>query len=261
MSSAVTTIIFSLVSVLLVSLVSLAGLVTLSMDEARLRRTATVFISLAVGVLLGDALLHLIPEAFAQRGSAGERVARSLLVLSGILVFFVTEKLLRREPGVVPARPRDPSSLVRPELAAINLAGDSIHNFIDGVLIGASYLASPTLGISTTLAVLLHEIPQELGDFAILIHSGLSTRSALLLNLACGSTAVLGTLVALVIGSIAQQALVGWLLPVTAGGFIYLACANLIPELQHDRSVRALFVQTGLISLGIALMGVLTLVG
>jgi zinc and cadmium transporter len=137
--------------------------------------------------------------------------------------------------------------------------GDGIHNFIDGALIGASYLASPTLGVTTTIAVLLHEIPQELGDFGILVHSGLGVRKAVLVNLASASLAIVGTAAALLAGVAAQEAVTETLLPITAGGFVYLAAADLIPELQHDRSMRALVLQTTLISLGIAVMGLLSL--
>jgi zinc and cadmium transporter len=105
----------------------------------------------------------------------------------------------------------------------------------------------------------LHEIPQELGDFGILVHSGVSVRRAVWLNLASASAAILGTAAALILGSRAETA-VALLLPVTAGGFVYLAAADLIPELQHDRSLRALGLQTPLIAAGIAIMGLLTLI-
>jgi zinc and cadmium transporter len=105
--------------------------------------------------------------------------------------------------------------------------------------------------------VLLHELPQELGDFGILVHSGLGVRKAVLVNLASASVAVLGTATALLVGVVAGEAVTSLLLPVAAGGFVYLAAADLIPELQHDRSLRALLVQTSLIALGIALMGAL----
>jgi zinc and cadmium transporter len=111
---------------------------------------------------------------------------------------------------------------------------------VDGVLIGASYLVGPQLGISTTIAVLLHEIPQELGDFGILIQSGLSIRRAVLFDVASASTAILGTILVLLVGSVAGTAVTSVLVPVTAEGFVYIAAADLIPELQHDRSVRAL---------------------
>jgi zinc and cadmium transporter len=253
-----TPVVFSLASVVLVSLVSLVGLLTISLNERRLRQLATIFVSFAVGALLGDAFIHLIPEAFAEGASSGKPLVSSLFVLAGMMLFFAVEKLLRHRHGVLHAHHHGPS-IERPELAAINVFGDAIHNFIDGVLIGASYLAGPTLGVSTTVAVLLHEIPQELGDFGILVHSGLSVRKAVLVNLASASMAVVGAIVALLVGSAARETVFAALLPMTAGGFVYLAAADLIPELQHDRSLRALAVQGSLIAGGIAVMGLLTL--
>ena len=247
----------SLLSVLAVSLVSLAGLLTLAADEARVRRLAGLLMSFAVGALLGDAFIHLVPEIFA----AGPPTLRpSLLVLAGMLLFFVVEKLLRHHHGTLHANHRDHGP-ARPELAAINLLGDAVHNFIDGALIAASYLSSPTLGVATTAAVLLHEIPQEFGDVGVLIHSGLAGRKALLLNLGCASVAVLGTGVTLLLGAFAATAITAALLPVAAGGFVYIAAADLIPELQRDRSLRALVQQAGLIGAGIVVMSLLTLVG
>jgi len=252
--------ILAFASVVAVSLVSLVGVVTIAMDEARVRRLATLFISFAVGALLGDAFIHLIPGSF-EAGTAGKSpMTASLLILAGMLVFFIVEKLLHHRHGVLHDyfHGREPGS--RPELALINVLGDAVHNFIDGVVIGASYLVSPTLGVSTTMAVLLHEIPQEFGDFGILIHSGLSVRRALLVNLGSASVAILGTALSLLAASVAQEAVTLTLVPLTAGGFVYLAAADLIPELQHDRSLRALILQTLLISSGIAVMGILTIV-
>jgi zinc and cadmium transporter len=251
-------VLLSFASVVAVSLVSLVGLATLSTDERRVRRLAEWFVCFAVGALLGDAFIHLLPETFADAGPRGPALGKSLLVLGGMMAFFVVEKLLRHTHVL---HAHDGGELRRPELAAINVLGDGIHNFIDGLLIGASYLASPTLGITTTVAVLLHEIPQELGDFGILVHSGLGVRKAVLLNLASASVAVAGTAAALLVGSAARDAVTAALLPVAAGGFVYLAAADLIPELQHDRSLRALVLQTTLISAGIAVMGLLALLG
>jgi len=255
------TTLLALGSVIAVSFVSVLGLLTISLDEARVRSVATILISFAVGALLGDAFIHLIPEIFERRSE--DALGASLLVLAGILMFFAVEKLLRHHHGVIHEHhhPQQPHlALRRPELAAINILGDAIHNFIDGALIGASYLASPELGLSTTFAVFLHEIPQEFGDFGILVHSGMSVRQAVGINLASASVAILGTILALVAGAVAQEAMTGFLLPITAGGFVYLAAANLIPELQHDRSLSALTVQTSLMSAGIGLMGLLTLI-
>jgi zinc and cadmium transporter len=240
----------SLASVIGVSLASLTGLIAVSWREANVRRIARWFVSFAVGGLLGDAFIHLVPAAYAG-GAANPPLRPSLLILGGMLAFFVVEKLLRhRHHADCPVHAETGPDTV---LATINVLGDAIHNFIDGLLIGASYVVSPTLGVSTTLAVLLHEIPQEMGDFGILVHSGLSIRQAVVVNLASASVAIFGTVSALLLETIAREA-VAALVPVAAGGFIYLAAADLIPELQHDRSLRALIEQSGLIAAGIAFM-------
>lgn len=246
----------TLLSVTTVSLASLAGLASLSLDERRLRRLSTVLVSFAVGTLLGDTFIHILPDVF----SDGTRpLGTSLAVLGGILLFFVIEKLLRHGHGHL----HDPShhgAKKLPELATINLVGDALHNFIDGALIAASYLAGPTLGMTTTLAVLCHEIPQELGDFGVLVHSGMSTRRALAVNLASASAAIAGSVATLLAGEKIGQAVADLLLPVTAGGFVYIAAADLIPELQRERGLGGLVLQAGLIGLGIAVMAALTLV-
>jgi zinc and cadmium transporter len=253
----VTTAGLALVSVVAVSLVSLVGLAAVSVHEAKARAAARLFVSFAVGALLGDAFIHVIPETFAGLHERMTPLVSSLLVLGGMLLFFVVEKLLLHRHGISRAcEGRDAGRSV----AAINVLGDALHNFIDGVLIGTSYLVGPALGVSTTIAVLLHEIPQELGDFGILVDSGLGVRRAIAVNLASASVAVLGTAVALMAGSVARNVVVGTLLPMTAGGFVYLAAADLMPELQHDRSVRALVEQTSLIAAGIAVMSLLALV-
>jgi zinc and cadmium transporter len=137
--------------------------------------------------------------------------------------------------------------------------GDAIHNFIDGILIAASCLVSPALGVATTVAVLFHEIPQELGDFGVLVHSGLSVRRAVLLNIVSASVAILGAITALLLGAVSGAAVTLVLIPVTAGGFVYIAAADLIPELQHDRTGRGLLLQVSLIALGMGVMGFLAI--
>jgi len=245
----------SIASVLGVSLVSFLGLFSLSLNEARLRRLSSLLIGFAAGSLLGDAFIHLIPSSFTEVRAP---LRQSLLVLSGIMAFFIVEKFMRHRHGALHVRGEGlPGG--KPELAAINLIGDAVHNFIDGILIGASYLASPWLGVSTTLAVLFHEIPQELGDFSILIHSGIKPRKAILMNFASATVAIIGTVCALLAGSVARETLVSVLIPVTAGGFVYLALADLIPELQHDRTPFSLLTQTGLMALGITVMALLAL--
>jgi zinc and cadmium transporter len=240
-------------SVLAVSLVSLIGLSALSISPARLHRIVSGLVSFAVGALLGDAFIHLIPQSFAGDGLT---LNASLLILAGLLLFFIVEKLLRHRHGTLHEH-EHVQERWNPHLATLNLFGDSIHNFIDGVLIGASYLVHPSLGFSTTIAVLFHEIPQEFGDFGILLKAGLSIKKAILYNLASASMAIVGAILTLLIGHVAQQTITQILVPVTAGGFVYIAAANLIPELQCERGIRSLLVQAVLISLGISVMGLL----
>lgn len=248
----------SLLSVALVSLASLVGLATLALDERRVRRLSLTLVSFAVGALLGDTFLHLLPEAYAP--ATATRVEPGVLVLTGVLLFFGVEKLLRHEHGPLHRRAHPPAPGTRPELAVINLVGDGVHNFIDGALIAASCLVSPALGLTTTLAVLLHELPQELGDFGVLLHSGLSVRKALLFNLLSAGLALVGAIVTLLLGATLGTQLGHLLIPFTAGGFLYIAAADLIPELQHDRSLRGLGAQAAMMALGLGLMAALRLV-
>lgn len=257
------TVALALASVVAVSLVSLAGLATLGWNEKRVRRVALAFVAFAVGALLGDVFIHHLPEAFA---GTRNPLHHSLLVLGGFLAFFVLERLLRRgwpHRYVFHHHHHDAvATVLTPQpVIAINLLGDAMHNFVDGMLIGASYLVSVPLGVSTTLAVLLHEIPQELGDFGILVHGGLTVRRAVLLNLLSALVALVGAALALVAGAAMKRFSIT-LVPLTAGGFLYLAAADLVPELQHQpTSLGSLFAQVALIGAGIGVMVLLTLLG
>ncbi|MGC4028482.1 MAG: ZIP family metal transporter [Steroidobacteraceae bacterium] len=222
----------SLAAAFAVSLVSLSGAFTLWISPARLRTLVPLLVSLAIGVLLGDAFLHLIPESAEQLGSISETC---LFVLSGILLFFTIEKIIR---GQHHHEIFDAETGARPQPhARMNLIGDAVHNFTDGVLIAGSFAADATLGIATTAAILAHEIPQEIGDVGALIHGGYTPRRALVLNFFCALTVVAGVLATLVAGYWAAG-LLPYLLPIAAGGFIYIAAADFIPAL-HARAPHA----------------------
>ena len=150
----------TLLSVVLVSLISLVGVFMLSWGKERLQRMLLYLVSFAVGELFGDALIHLIPESFKKLGF---HLSTSLLVLLGVLIFFVLEKFLHWQHCHIPTSKEHVHPVV-----TLNLVGDAVHNLLDGIIIGASFLASMQLGITTTLAVIFHEIPQEIGDFGVL---------------------------------------------------------------------------------------------
>ncbi len=242
-----TTWLYTLASVVFVGTMSLLGVIGLSVDPARLERVSLTLVAIAAGGLLGDAFLHLLPESLEQIGSA-TRVFH--YVMSGLLLFFVLEKMLRWRRFEVHRHH------VRP-IVAINIVGDGLHNIIDGMLIAASYLFSLSLGITTTIAVVMHEIPQELGDFGILIHGGLSVRRALLYNFLSALSAVLGAVIVLLVGQRAVT-FTETLIPITAGGFLYLALSDLVPELMHkDSGPRASLEQFAWMLLGVAVMTLL----
>ncbi|MCK4335194.1 MAG: ZIP family metal transporter [Candidatus Aenigmarchaeota archaeon] len=215
--------VYSLVSVAIVSLIAFVGILTFSLKEEKLGKILLYLVSFAAGGLLGGAFIHLLPEAVERFGF---NVSVSLSVLSGIITFFILEKLIHWRHCHIPTSEKHPHPF-----AYMNLVGDGVHNFIDGLIIAGSYLVSIPLGLTTTLAVILHEIPQEIGDFGVLVHGGFKKRKALFLNFLTALTAVVGTVVALSL-SIFVENLTLFLLPFAAGGFIYVASTDLIPELH-----------------------------
>lgn len=237
---------YTIGATLLVSLVSLVGILFLSWNKKRLQKIIFILVSLAVGALFGDAFFHLIPESNSLH--TDPHVTGNMVVL-GILMFFVLEKFLlwRHDHSVKVTKHQ-----IKP-LGIMSLAADGVHNFIDGVLIGASFMVSPELGITTTLAIILHEIPQEIGDFGVLIHSGFSVRKAIWLNLATALTAVLGAVLILIVGKQVEN-LVNYIVPLAAGGFIYLAGSDLIPELKKENSFKKSLLQIACISAGLLLI-------
>lgn len=245
----ISTYLYAICSVLLVSLISLVGVFTLTLQEGKFKKYLSLFISLAVGALLGDAFIHIIPEAFSESSNIA---LTSILIIVGILAFFILEKFLHwHHHG------EDTESHEIHPVGKLILFSDGIHNFIDGIIIGASFLISIPIGIATTIAVILHEIPQEIGDFAVLIHAGYSKKTALWLNFVSASFAVIGVFVALLLGSLAEASVL-WLLPIAAGGFIYIAVADLIPELHKHQEGNSSMWQIVTVVIGVGLMLLLT---
>ena len=238
----------SLASVIIVSLLSLLGLTFLSLDAGVLKRLVMVLVSLAVGALFGDALIHLLPEAYHLFNND---LTVAYLTLAGFMIFFLVEKYLHWHYY---SEDKDNSihHHIHP-VGYINLSADSLHNFVDGVVIGTSYLISIPLGIATTIAVVLHEIPHEVGNFGVLINAGFTRKRALLLNFFTALTAILGTVLALTFGS-RISILNNIALPITAGGFIYIAGVDLLPELHKDNRPAHSLIQFLAILAGLAMM-------
>lgn len=222
---------YMIISVSVVSLLSLVGISLLALSHEAFHRIVFILVALAVGALFGDAFLHLIPEAY---GDASRSLQTSLFVLAGILLFFILENFLHWRH-----QHSDEHEEIQP-FGYLNLVADISHNFIDGLIIGASYLVGLKLGLATSLAVVLHEIPHEFSNFGVLVKSGFSKGKALFLNFVTALAALFGGLLAWQVGG-SMEGFIHLLIPLTAGGFIYIAGSDLVPQLHKDvKSLRAL---------------------
>ena len=249
------------VSVFIVSLISFVGALTLFVGKNKIQKLLIYLVGFSAGALIGDAFLHLIPEAAVN----GHTIAISIYIIVGILFSFVIEKMLHwRHYHHLDHLKEEKKSKRKVKkikmLGYMNLFGDALHNFLDGIVIGASYLVSFPVGLATTLAVVFHEIPQELGDFGVLLHSGFSGKKALIFNFLSACLAILGGLIAVWFVGKAENLLV-FLIPFTAGNFNYIAGSNLIPELQKEPRFRKSFIQLVSLIVGIVVMVALLFVG
>mgnify|MGYP001559603344 FL=1 len=241
---------YAFISVIIVSLISLVGVFSLSLKEEIVKKYTSLFISLAVGALLGNVFINLMPEIFEKFSNS---ISASLLIIAGILLSFVVEKFIHWHHH---GEDKDESN-IHPAGKLI-LFNDGFHNLTDGIIIGVSFLVSIPIGIATTLAVVLHEIPQEIGDFAVLIHSGYDKKRALWLNFLSALTSVFGVFIALIFGSMAETFTL-WVIPIAAGGFIYIAMADLIPELHKTKELKYSILQIIAVLVGILTMVALLL--
>ncbi len=235
-------------STLLVSLLSLIGIVTLILNERRIGRILLVLVSLSAGTLMGGAFLHLLPEAVEESKNLFSPFAYFLV---GFAVFFLIEKILRWRHCHTEHCPVH-------SFAYMNLVGDSVHNFIDGAIIAASYIVDFRLGIVTTFVVALHELPQEIGDFGVLVYGGFSKKKALLLNFVTAATAVFGGIVGYFFSVLSEYS-VSFLVPVAAGGFVYIAASDLIPEIKKETRIALAMINFSVFVAGILVMYVLSL--
>lgn len=210
----------------IVSLISFVGVVSLAVNDKILNKILLVLIGLSAGALMGGALLHLLPEAVEKNSD----LSVYMLVLVGFILFFLIEKVLHW-------RHCHKGQCDVHTFHYMNLVGDSIHNFIDGLIMAASYVVSLPLGITTTIAIATHEIPQEIGDFAVLVYGGFSKKKAILLNFVVALTAVIGGIVGFFVSSLVENMVI-YILPFAAGGFIYIAATDLVPEIRKELDMK-----------------------
>jgi zinc and cadmium transporter len=206
--------IYILLSTIILSLISFTGVLTLAIKQKLLEKILLSLVALSAGVLIGSAFLHLIPEAIGISNVF-------LLVILGFIIFFIIEKFLHWQHC------HEGRCEVH-TFAHMSLVGGAIHNFIDGLIIASSFIISLPLGITTSIAIALHEIPQEIGNFGVLIYGGFKTKKALIVNFLVTLTKVIGGIVGFFL---AQSVNLDFIPAIAAGGFLYIAASDLIPEL------------------------------
>jgi len=225
-----------------IALLAFVGIFTLALKDKILNKILLVLVSLSAGALMGGAFLHLIPEGIEKAGDADVLI----FVLVGFVLFFVIEKVLHW-------RHCHKGKCDVHTFHYMNLVGDSIHNFIDGLIVAASFVVSIELGLTTSVAIAAHEIPQEIGDFGVLIYGGFKKKKALVMNFAVALTIVLGGIVGYLI-STSIEAAVAYLLPFAAGGFIYIAATDLVPEIKKELEFKKYIFTLIVFILGILIM-------
>ena len=239
---------YTLLSVFIVSLISFVGVLGLAVKPERLKKWLIYLISFSAGALLGDVFLHIFPEM----AEAGFGSLEGFYVIVGIFVFFALERFVwwhhsHSEHG------EEVHSMVY-----LTQTGDTLHNFIDGIIIAASFFISVPVGIATTLAVIFHEIPQEIGNFAVLVHGGWKAKKALLYNFFSALSAVAGALLVLIFNRNSPD-VPNWLTAIAASSFIYIAMSDLIPEIHKAREKKNSSLLLGSFILGVGAMALLLL--
>ncbi len=242
------TLVYIIASTVIVSLLSLIGIVTLAFNKSLLNKILFILIAFAAGALMGGAFFHILPESIEHV----DPLNFSIILIVGFATFFLLERVIywrHCHEGVCDVHP----------FTYLNLIGDGIHNLIDGVLIAASYMLDINLGTIITLAVIAHEIPQEIGDFGILVYGGFERVKALGYNLLSAITAIAGALITYFLfqGNVMLGGYTGFIysvLPFAAGGFIYIASSDLIPELHKEQNVKRSLASIAFFIIGILLL-------
>jgi zinc and cadmium transporter len=261
---------YVLLSVLFVSLVSVIVAIPFLIKKKISNKTLLFLLSLSIGVLLSTVFINLIPEAFEIKHEYDTNHEHKhhahdfaffkipLIIISGFLLMFIIEKFVHHHHNKKCEKTYGHSHAYN--LAPINLIGDGIHNFIDGLLIAASYMVDIVLGITVTISVLFHEIPQEIADFGILLYSGFSKLKAILFNFLSALTAVIGAIIGLLlVGNI--EGLNEIFIPFAIGNFLYIAASNLVPQLHRHCGIKDSLIHIFAIILGIIIIIIVNIYG
>ncbi len=235
-----------LLATAVVSAISLLGVFTLSIKDELLHALLPLMVAFAGGALLAAAFFDILPESIAASGIDNTMQ----FAVAGVLLSLVIEKFLHWHHHHKHHHKGDKSE--KP-FTYLSLIGSSIHNFIDGTIIAASFIISPGVGVISTFAIIAHEIPHEVGDFSLLIYGGFSRKKALLFNFLTALLAILGALAAFFLSPV-LPGLAATLLPIAAGNFIYISCADLVPDMHKEQDLKKSAFQFLLFLLGIAVI-------
>jgi zinc and cadmium transporter len=239
------TLLYIIISTTVISLGALVGVFALALKEEKLQKILVFVISLSTGFMIGGAFIHLLPEA--------SELLDPQSIYQTVLLSFITFLLLEK---IVHWRHCHDQKCDIHTFGYMNLIGDAVHNFIDGLVIASAFVADVKLGVVTSLAIAMHEIPQEIGDFGVLLSAGFSRRKALTANFMVALTALLGGIVGYLISFSVYDPL-PYLLPFAAGGFIYIAASDLIPEMRKETDQKRSLITFSIFILGILLMWLL----
>lgn len=234
------------ISTVAISVLAFTGAIFLSFHVKHLHRVLTLLVSLSAGTLLGGAFIHLLPEAHETISTS--RVYLSLL--AAYVLFFVMESILHLHHT---HDEEDHLHHHRKSLGFMNLSGDILHNFLDGLVIASAFAVGPEIGIPTAVAVALHEIPQEISDFGVLMYSGFSKTKALVFNFLASLSVVVGGIVGYFLSS-HSEGLIELLIPFAAGSFIYVATSDLVPQIKAHEKLSKAVLNLGVFVLGIGIM-------
>jgi zinc and cadmium transporter len=235
----------------LISLISFVGALTLFLKEKTLDKILLLLVALSAGALLGGAFFDLIPESIAKSGAGEDSLFRIFIYLViGFCAFFVLEKYIKWHHH---------HSISHPEIESFSyliLVSDGIHNFIDGLIVAGAFVAGFPIGLATTIAVIFHEIPHELGNFGVLVYGGFGKFKALLFNFASAVFAILGGF----LGFLLSEKIEGYasfLLPFAAGGFVYIAASDLIPRINKEEDSKKSLIHFVVFLTGLAIMALM----
>ena len=248
-------VLYPIISVIIVSLVSVIFTIPFFIKKKISNKFLLFLLSISVGVLLATVFMDFLPEAVSHNYTLGV----ALYILLGFLVMFLLEKFVHSQHSRK-CEKKDCGHGHAYNLAPVNLIGDGIHNFIDGLVIAGSYAVNVTLGITATISIIFHEIPQEIADFGILLYSGMSKKKALMFNFLSAATAIIGTGVGLILVN-RLHGFNEFVIPFAAGNFLYIAASNLVPQLHRHCKLKDTLIHIFAIILGIGIITLVTIYG